>query len=846
MIELDLFSIFLRPSKHSLLNSNLFRMNKTSLLIFCVLLLSFNFVNAQTEEERAQIISRYDLQKLNQLEQQYDKIFKAERTEALRLAAIYGWKEEIEQPNGGVAILVGVFDDGTPKYYQTLNREAGITTRTDRVHTGGSAGLDLNGENMIGGVWDGGRTRASHFLLESRVTQMDNPSSLSSHATHVAGTMIGTGEILNGAAKGMAPEAELIAYDFLNDESEMVAAAATGLLLSNHSYGLRIDNLPLWRLGYYDNNARNLDQITYNAPYYLPVVAAGNDRQSGRNTGDGGYDYLTDKGVSKNSIVAAAVYEVLDYSGPSNVVMSSFSSWGPTDDGRIKPDVSGKGVNTYSSTANSNNSYSSYNGTSMASPNIAGSLILLQQHYNNTNGFFMLSSTLRGLVLHTADEAGNAPGPDYRFGWGLLNTEKAAEVITNNGSASLIIEEQLAQDEVYTFSVQADGINDLVASITWTDPAGTSPQSGVNDLDTPMLVNDLDIRISDDGGITFYPWKLNPATPTAAATKGDNLVDNIEKIEIADASGEYVIRVSHKGGLSHAAQAFSLIVTGINREDFAVTTHQGFQKFCPGQLSATFDIDLGFSDDFTDTIEFTITDLPAGVNATITPNSLSEEGTVTLTLNDIDALLPGDYQIKVTATGTSETVNVYPILQILDPQVAAVELTAPLDEAENQLLDMTFSWEVAGIGAEEYEFQLALDAEFAVLVAEITTEDTYTTVENLLESTEYFWRIRATNTCGEGDYSEVFSFTTEAVVGIEDNLIEGLVIYPNPTSSILNIEANELLDSVQIINILGQSLMTNQVDNSKVQVNTSNLSAGNYFIKITSANKVTIKKFVKK
>src|SRR5690606_3444138 len=135
------------------------------------------------------------------------------------------------------------------------------------------------------------------------------------------------------------------------------------------------------------------------------------------------------------------------------------------------------------------------NGTSMSTPNISGSLLLLQQHYNSSNGFYMLSSTLRGLALHTADEAGSYPGPDYRFGWGLLNTERASEVITNNGNTSVIIEEELGQDEVYTFSVQADGVNDLVASITWTDPAGTSPQPGINDLGIPMLVNDLDLRI---------------------------------------------------------------------------------------------------------------------------------------------------------------------------------------------------------------------------------------------------------------------------------------------------------------------------------------------------------------
>lgn len=801
---------------------------------------------AQTPQERDQIIRNYDLQKLSQIEQQLDKEFKADKAEALSLAVIYGWQEQIQLENGGIAILIGVFEDGTPKYYQTHNEGAGITTRANRVYTGGSAGLDLNGENMIAGVWDGGKTRGTHNLLENRVTQMDDPSSFSDHATHVSGTMIGTGDVRNGGAKGMAPEAELIAFDFNFDEPEMTAAAANGLLVSNHSYGLRIENLPLWRLGYYDNSARNLDRITYNAPYYLPVCSAGNDRQSGVNTGDGGYDYLTDKGVSKNSIISAAVYQVLNYTGPSSVVMSSFSSWGPTDDGRVKPDISAKGVSTYSSTARSNNSYARYNGTSMASPSIAGSLILLQQHYNNTNGSYMLSSTLRGLALHTADEAGTHPGPDYRFGWGLLNVEKGAAVITNNGETSVIIEEQLAQDEVYTFSVQADGINDLVASITWTDPAGRLLPTGNNDVNTPVLVNDLDLRISDDGGNTFFPWKLNPASPGAQATNGDNIVDNIEKIEISNPNGEYIIRVSHKDFLANDLQAFSLIVTGIVREDFNVSTHQGYQEFCPGENSATYTIDLGFNDGFSNTIDFTVSDLPGGVNATVTPSSLDSEGTVSLLLTNIQSLVSGDYQIKVTATGTSETVNVYPIMHIIDSQLDAVALSTPLDDSMEQPVNITFDWENAGDNVEEYDFQLAIDANFTSLVNESTIVETQITIDDLQNETEYFWRVRAKNSCGEGDYSEVFSFTTEMLIGVSENLIDGLVIYPNPTSSILNVEANSVIDSVQVINLLGQSLMMVSSEDFKVQINTSNISAGNYFVKITSENNVTVKRFVKK
>jgi hypothetical protein len=160
-------------------------------------------------------------------------------------------------------------------------------------------GLDLNGENMIAGVWDGGRVRDTHNLLEDRTAQIDNPGSISNHATHVSGTMIGSASQVNGLAKGMAPMAELLTYDFGGDEPEMTNAAANGLLVSNHSYGIASSNVPLWYIGYYDSNARDIDRIVYNAPYYLPICSAGNDRQSGENPSDGGYDYLTDKSVAK-------------------------------------------------------------------------------------------------------------------------------------------------------------------------------------------------------------------------------------------------------------------------------------------------------------------------------------------------------------------------------------------------------------------------------------------------------------------------------------------------------------------------------------------------------------------
>ncbi|PHS64044.1 MAG: hypothetical protein COB12_08650 [Flavobacterium sp.] len=818
-------------------------MKKNTLFsVFLSVLFTATSLVAQTPSERLEITENYNLEKLRQLEQNFELNFFAEKQKALDA----GWDEYIEMPNGEISILIGVLDSGEPLYYSTHNREGGITTRTNKVHTGGGAGLDLNGENMIGGIWDGGRVRTTHILIENRADQLDSPSGFSSHATHVAGTMIGTGTVASGTAKGMAPEAELWAYDFNSDTPEMTAAAANGLLVSNHSYGFNINNLPLWYLGYYDNNAKAFDQITYNAPYYLPVVSAGNDRQSGVNTGDGGYDYLTDKGTAKNVLTSAAVFEVLNYTGPGSVSMSSFSSWGPTDDGRVKPDISAKGVNMYSSTANSNSSFANFSGTSMSAPNTTGSLLLLQQHYNNVNGEYMLSSTLKGLVLHTADEAGNAPGPDYRFGWGLLNIEAAAAVISNNGTTSLVLEEEIIGEQTYTTTVKADGINDFMASITWTDVPGNVLPAGNEDDATPSLINDLDLRISQDGGATFFPWKLNVASFSAPATKGDNIVDNIEKTEITGASGEYIVRVSHKGFIQDSVQVFSTIITGINREEFFVSSHDGLNVTCASSGTIDFDIDLTFNDGFSDTIDFTVADLPVGTTGSFSFTSLNADGTTVLTVDNLNGLTNGDYPFKVTATGSTETINLYLILRITDdmnfPQPI---LLSPGNNWQNRPVDLAFDWDGGNNLTEGYDFELALDDQFTNIIESQTVTLSSVFITGLNYETDYFWRVRAKNSCQDGPFSDEYKFTTMAELGFEDQSIENLIIYPNPTTSILNIEASTPITNVEVINILGQVLISKR-DTTISQIDVSELSTGNYFIKVTSDSNTDVLQFVKK
>ena len=194
----------------------------------------------------------------------------------------------------------------------------------------------------------------------------------------------------------------------------------------------------------------------------------------------------------------------------------------------------------------------------MASPNVAGTLLLLQQHYSNLNGNLMRAASLKGLALHTADDAGIS-GPDAVFGWGLMNAKRAAETLSTAGTGESMVEElTLNSGDTYSITVASDGTNPLLASISWTDIAGREVTA--TNSNTPVLVNDLDIRVSK-GSTTFEPYRLTGVNSNGT---GDNRVDPFERIDVGNASGTYTITVTHKGSLSSGSQNYTLIVTGIN------------------------------------------------------------------------------------------------------------------------------------------------------------------------------------------------------------------------------------------------------------------------------------------
>ena len=550
---------------------------------------------------------------------------RANYADAVIKAKKNGWAINYLNKNKSRVSLMGVDMFGQPIYYTSFADPVhAITVNTNKLWTGGSTGFNLNGSSdsltFKLGMWDESAIRNSHIDIANRTTQKDNVTKIIDHSTHVAGILIAKG--VNPAAKGMIHGSKgIYAYDWSNDVSEMSSAAAGNLLVSNHSYGIVAgweynDDSSRWeyngrhnekedyRFGLYDNQAVLYDSIAYNAPNYLIVKSSGNTRasngptinsstgkwfnndstywrrdQNGKwyNAGlrpdslskNDGYETLPGDVNAKNILTVGAVAGILSgYTKKEDVVENSFSTWGPTDDGRIKPDIVAVGVSVLSTLSTNDSSYGYSSGTSMSSPGVAGSLLLLQELSYKLTNKPVRSATLKALAIHTANEAGTSPGPDYKFGWGLMNSSEAATTLnnalsTNNASSStdLVYEDVLQNQGSKTYNIVASGKKALKATLVWTDIKGVANNSLNNN--TPKLVNDLDLKISS-GNSVVETWNLNPANPSEAAKRGNNKIDNVEKVEIDSVivGNTYTITVSHKNNLDRGSQAYSLIISG--------------------------------------------------------------------------------------------------------------------------------------------------------------------------------------------------------------------------------------------------------------------------------------------
>lgn len=382
------------------------------------------------------------------------------------------------------------------------------------------------------------------------------------HGDHVAGIIMGAGN-LDPDGVGNAPGAHLLVYASPNSMFNLVPNLVEneGLVITSKSYG---DG----QNAGYTSLARQLDIQCRDFTSLIHVFSAGNSGTSNFGYGAGaGWGNITGGHKQGKNVLAVGNLSATD-------ALSSSSSRGPADDGRIKPDICAVGSSVNSTV--DVNTYDIKSGTSMACPGVSGSLALLYEVYRDLHsGNDPDAALMNGAILNTADDLGN-PGPDFKFGWGRINVRRAYELIESENY--LTSEVSAGQTNSHTIEVPS-GTKQLRVMVYWTDYQGTpSAQTA--------LVNDINMSIADPSNTTYQPWVLDP-TPNAGildldATPGIDDLNNVEQITIDDpAAGNYSLSIEGFD-IPQGPQSYYVVYEFV--EDEIVLTYPiGGESLVPGK-----------------------------------------------------------------------------------------------------------------------------------------------------------------------------------------------------------------------------------------------------------------------
>jgi len=570
-------------------------------------------------------------------------------------------------------------------------------------------GLDGSGVSVL--VYDGGTALASHLDFQGRAHVRDS-SGTHYHSTHVAGTIGGAG-VANPAYKGMAPGVTIESYGFEQEgglhqgflytdpgdlEADYTEAITVyGADISNNSIGTNTawNGFPCEWEGNYGVTANLIDSIVRGdvtgEPFRI-VWANGNERGGACGSL---YHTTAPPACGKNHITVGAL-------NSNDDSMTDFSSWGPTDDGRIKPDVSAPGCQSNgdggvtSCSDSSNSAYTTLCGTSMASPTVCGvGALLLQEFRNQYPGEpDFRNSTLKAILAQTGQDNGNT-GPDYQFGYGSVRAQPAADVIRDGN----FLESELSQGETVMFMVIVNpGDTELKVTLAWDDVPGEPDV-------LPNLVNDLDLKVFDPSGVQHYPWTLDPANPSAPAVRNqEDHVNNIEQVVIdAPTPGAYRVEI-YGYNVPMGPQSFSAVATpalvACSPTGVASLDRVKYQCAATAGLQVV-DCDLNTDDNVVDTVDVVVRSSTEFTGETVTlvetdPASSAFAGSIDLSTTDAPGVLhvsEGDFvtlqyidaddgqggsNVLVTATATVDcTAPVISNVQVTDigPREATITFT---------------------------------------------------------------------------------------------------------------------------------------------------------------------------
>ncbi|CAL2077534.1 Peptidase M12B domain-containing protein [Tenacibaculum sp. 190524A05c] len=266
----------------------------------------------------------------------------------------------------------------------------------------------------------------------------------------------------------------------------------------------------------------------------------------------------------------------------------------------------------------------------------------------------------------------------------------------------------------------------------------------------PINCQNVRILLSTDGGTTF-PIILANSTPNDGTH--DITVPNN-----ATSSARIIVEGVDNIFYNMNSTNFSIVS---NVPTFVLSNTTSKQNVCnSGGASAEYDLNIDLVNGFSETISFNASNAPSGSTVTFSPTTISSNGTVKMTVSNLDGASANNYNITVNATSTSVNQSVNAELEVSDGSFSLFNLSSPSNGATGVSIVPNLTWSSVS-QAESYDVQIATDNAFTNVVLNANSPtNTYTVTPPLGGSTQYFWRVRGRNSCGVGNYTNAFSFTT--------------------------------------------------------------------------------------
>ncbi|MGJ8684186.1 MAG: S8 family serine peptidase [Nonlabens sp.] len=436
-----------------------------------------------------------------------------------------------------------------------LHRSSNLDTQQvgGRNYTGAGIGVLVRDDGIVG----------PHIDFEGRIDNSQANGTGQTHGDGVAGILAGAGN-LNPENRGMAAGSNVFVSNYASSFLDLPTTSliANGSVqITNSSYGNGCN-------GGYTTTAQTVDSQINSNTSLLHVFSAGNSGTADCGYGVSGWGNITGgHKQGKNVIATANVNE--------DGTLATSSSKGPATDGRIKPDITAHGQGHIST--DEDNDYLSFGGTSGAAPGIAGVAAQLYSAYISLGGQFAVapeSALIKAIMLNTANDAGNI-GPDFRYGWGIVNGLRAVKLLEDGRFFNRSISQGVTQNRMIAIPANT---TQLKVMLYWNDPAATAGA-------TTALVNDLDLTVTQPDGTTNNPWVLNSNASTITlnqpATTGVDRLNNMEQVLINNpAAGNYNINVNGFN-IPMGAQNY-FIVYEVIQDNLTITFPDGGESFTPG------------------------------------------------------------------------------------------------------------------------------------------------------------------------------------------------------------------------------------------------------------------------